>query len=272
VIADFLDRETSRIDQLIEKKERMVALLGEKQQLLIAAAIEHDGPQTKLGHHVSILSGYAFASENFSSDTDDIRLLRGVNVSTGTIRWDDTVYWPKNMLSGLDRFELAGGDVVLGMDRPWISSGIRVAELTEQDAPSLLLQRVCRIKPLATLDKNYMKLLLASRRFLAHFEPILTGVSVPHISADQVAAFRFPLVDLSRQHAAAKSCGSALAKASIIEGKIARSVERLRELRAAIITAAVTGHIDVATWGKRSETNRRLNRIEEKRTAKGALA
>jgi type I restriction enzyme, S subunit len=78
-----------------------------------------------------------------------------VNVSPGTIRWDDTVYWPKDMLSGLDRFELAAGDVVLGMDRPWISSGIRVAELTEEDAPSLLLQRVCLITPLAALDKDY---------------------------------------------------------------------------------------------------------------------
>ena len=33
-IADFLDRETARIDQLIEKKRRMVEVLGEKRQLL----------------------------------------------------------------------------------------------------------------------------------------------------------------------------------------------------------------------------------------------
>jgi hypothetical protein len=267
-IVDFLDRETARIDQLIAKKEQMAALLGEKRLSLIAAAIEHEGPQTKLGHHVTILPGYAFASEKFTSDTDDIRLLRGVNVSPGTIRWDDTVYWPKDMLSGLDRFELAAGDVVLGMDRPWISSGIRVAELTEEDAPSLLLQRVCLITPLAALDKDYMKLLLASRRFLAHFEPILTGVSVPHISGDQVAAFRFPMIDLSKQHAAAKSCGIALAKASVIEGKIARSVEGLRELRTAILTAAVTGQIDVDAWGT---TDRRLDAIEADMAAAAQL-
>jgi type I restriction enzyme, S subunit len=85
---------------------------------------------------------------------------------------------------------------------------------------------------------------------------------VPRISGDQVAAFRFPMIDLSRQHAAAKSCGIALAKASVIEGKIARSVERLRELRAAILTAAVTGQIDVDAWGKRGTTDRRLGAIE----------
>ena len=38
---------------------------------------------------------------------------------------------------------------------------------------------------------------------------------------------------------------------------------RLRELRSALITAAVTGQIDVATWGKRGETDRRLEAIEQ---------
>ena len=38
---------------------------------------------------------------------------------------------------------------------------------------------------------------------------------------------------------------------------------RLREFRAALITAAVTGQIDVMTWGKQGQTDRRLDEIEE---------
>ena len=41
------------------------------------------------------------------------------------------------------------------------------------------------------------------------------------------------------------------------------SIERLREFRSALITAAVTGQIDVSTWGKQGTADRRLDRIEE---------
>jgi len=41
------------------------------------------------------------------------------------------------------------------------------------------------------------------------------------------------------------------------------SIDRLNEFRTALITAVVTGQIDVATWGKRGETDRRLDQIEE---------
>ena len=50
------------------------------------------------------------------------------------------------------------------------------------------------------------------------------------------------------------------------------SVELLNEYRAALITCAVTGQIDVATWGKRGETDRRLDQIEEEITQREASA
>jgi type I restriction enzyme S subunit len=262
-IADFLDRETARVDQLIEKKERVLRLLGEQRLSAVAKATDRTGPLTKLGHHVTILPGYAFSSEQFSSDADDVRLLRGVNVTPGAIRWDDVVYWPSTKLKDIQHFMLKVGDVVLGMDRPWISSGIRLAELTSADTPSLLLQRVCRISPRNTLDKDYKKLLLISPRFLAHFAPILTGVSVPHISGDQIAAFRFHLISIREQQSATKECEQTLAKIRRLEKKVLQSVDHLHELRSVLITAAVTGRIDLTSWGKQGNTDQRLDAIQE---------
>jgi type I restriction enzyme S subunit len=46
-----------------------------------------------------------------------------------------------------------------------------------------------------------------------------------------------------------------------------RAIDRLMEFRAALITDAVTGQIDVATWGKRGETDRRLDDIESNMAA-----
>ena len=47
-----------------------------------------------------------------------------------------------------------------------------------------------------------------------------------------------------------------------LQSGVQRSVGRLREFRSALITAAVTGQIDVAIWGKRGTTDRRLDAIE----------
>ena len=45
--------------------------------------------------------------------------------------------------------------------------------------------------------------------------------------------------------------------------KIAASMDRLREFRSALITVAVTGQIDVSTWGKHGATGHRLDQIKE---------
>jgi len=47
-----------------------------------------------------------------------------------------------------------------------------------------------------------------------------------------------------------------------VERKTQQSIDRLREFRSALITAAVTGQIDVATWGKRGTADAQLDRIQ----------
>ena len=262
-IADFLDGETARIDQLIEKKQRMVEVLGERLCVEREALVWIHSKFAKLGHHISILSGYAFPSDGFSYDPLDVRLLRGANIGVDTLRWDDVVYWPADDYEQLKRFRLEIGDLVMGMDRPWISGGMRVATVGPDDVPSFLLQRVCKINPRATMNGMFLKELLHSRRFLAHFEPILTGVSVPHISPDQIAGFRFPYIDPDAQ-ASQMEHFAKLAhwmRRAIYTTKT--TIDRLREFRSALITAAVTGRIDASTWGKQGTTDRRLDRIED---------
>lgn len=253
-IADFLDTETARIDALIEKKQRLVAVANERIAALVETAVSSGGRQTKLGHHIDVLSGYAFASDGFSSNPEDMRLLRGANVTPDSIRWDDVVYWPRDDVARLSRFALSVGDIVLGMDRPWVSDGIRVAVLREWDIPALLLQRVCKISARASINAGYLKLLLTSRRFLAYFEPIMTGVSVPHISPDQVRNFRFSYVPFEEQVRISTRIELARQQVSKINGLAEASINRLREYRAALITAAVTGQIDVAAHARPVET------------------
>lgn len=262
-IAEFLDRETGRIDELIAKKERLVVLLRERGVAAREELLWGDGPISKLGHHTSILPGYAFASANFSDNPEDIRLLRGANVGVDEIRWDDTVYWPAADVKGVERFRLEAGNLVMGMDRPWISGGIRVSEITEADLPCLLLQRVCKISPRKTLEARYLKAMIESKRFVAYFEPILTGVSVPHISGDQIANFRFPFISIDQQVQRMDDLAKITQSIQPITRVTLASIDRLREYRAALITAAVTGQIDVDTYGKTGTTSATLDKIEE---------
>jgi type I restriction enzyme S subunit len=262
-IAAFLDRETARIDQLIEKKQRLVELLGERDDAAVNTAVEAPGRATKLKRHVRILPGYAFKSDEFTENPDDVRLLRGINIMPGALRWDEVRYWPSSDVAQFERFRLRSGDIVMGMDRPWVSGGMRVAQVSDQDVPALLLQRVCKIAPRGTLYPDFLLLLLRSRLFLAYFEPILTGVSVPHISGDQIGDFSFGYVPVEQQKVRAEKALLELRRSDSLRRLAMASIDRLKEYRSALITSAVTGQIDVETWSRRGEGDRRLDRIEE---------
>ena len=56
-------------------------------------------------------------------------------------------------------------------------------------------------------------------------------------------------------------------RARNIVTSVVRSIDRLREFRSALITAAVTGQIDVSTWSNQGTSDRRLDQIEEATSA-----
>ena len=265
-IVRFLRAAESRINRFVRNKRRLIALLKEQKQAIINQAVtrgidpnvrlkpsgidwlgdipEHWEP-VKLGFFIDLLSGFAFQSEGFTNNSSDIRLLRGVNISPGSIRWGDVVRWPVPNDNRLERYFLNAGDTVIGMDRPWISTGMRVAVIKEEDTPSLLLQRVGRIRAKKPLCQEYLNLLLLTDQFVNYFQPILTGISVPHISPGQIAAFRFALPPENEQvqilsHINKDSC--ALEKAI---SRTEHEIELINEYRTRLVADVVTGKVDV---------------------------
>lgn len=246
-IAKFLDRETARIDALVAKKQRLIELLREQRTAFIGAAVDssQDQAKVKLGYYVDLLPGFAFPSDGFSHDDDDMRLLRGVNILPDRIDWSERVMWPFSDVPPYERYLLLEGDLVFGMDRPWVSAGVRVAEVGVADIPSLLLQRVARLRAKNGLSQRFLKLILSGPEFQAYFEPILTGVSVPHVSPQQIMAFEVQIPSLDQQNLTAQKLHAELARIESLRNKLALSIEYLQELRIALISAAVTGKIDV---------------------------
>jgi type I restriction enzyme S subunit len=131
------------------------------------------------------------------------------------------------------------------MDRPWVKAGIRVTRVTVSDLPSLLLQRVARLRAKKGLTQEYLMLILSSPQFRAYFEPILTGISVPHVSPEQILSFRIRLPSLDVQKTTYQRAQTLLAQIKSMRNVLERSTAVLKELRTALISDAVTGKIDV---------------------------
>jgi type I restriction enzyme S subunit len=151
----------------------------------------------RLGDIFSFLNGYAFKSEWFS--TDGIRLLRNINISPGKIQWKDCAFISLELQNEFERFQLASGDVVISLDRPIISSGLKYAIISERDVPCLLLQRVAKFEPLLDLiEVRFLSLWLESNCFTSSIDPGRSN-GVPHISTKQLESTVFPLVSAAEQ-------------------------------------------------------------------------
>jgi type I restriction enzyme S subunit len=166
-----------------------------------------DWPEERLGSHVDLLTGFPFKSSGFAS-TDGVRLLRGDNVGQGVLRWNGAKRWPATHLDGLERYVLEEGDVIVAMDRPWIDAGLKYAQVSQGDVPSLLVQRVARLRSRESLDQTYLRYLIGSPDFTRHVLSVQTGTAVPHISAGQIGAFRFRLPPLDDQRRIAGVLGA----------------------------------------------------------------
>ncbi len=179
--------------------------------------------RTELGKHIELLSGFPFSSADYSEEAKDLRLLRGDNVIQGRIRWSGAMRWPANLLTDLDAYRLAVGDLVIAMDRTWVKAGLKVAQISEEDIPSLLVQRVARLRPKDSLDQGFMAQSVSSFQFEQYVKGNQTETAVPHISAQQICEFPISLPPLVEQRKIAKilrTWDEAIEKLDAIEGKV----------------------------------------------------
>jgi type I restriction enzyme S subunit len=168
------------------------------------------GPITELA---DIITGNAFKSDEYVSDSEvAVRLCRGTNVLTSYFDWSDTAYWPKDQLDGLERYLLSSGDVILAMDRPWISSGLKVCIFPDQEVDTYLVQRVARLRPKEAMFSEYIYSCIKSQAFEKHCCP--TETTVPHISPVELRGYEVLIPDktaLTNYHATVGKIKSAIA-------------------------------------------------------------
>ena len=264
-IADYLDRKCSQIDTIIARQQEVIEKLKAYKLSVITEAVTKglnpNVPMKDSGVEwigaipdfwdvvplktcSDILPGYAFSSDDFDTE-NGTALLRGINVTPNRVRWEDVVYWNKPITEQLRAFELVAGDIVVGLDRPWVSGGTRVCWVTQKDLPALLLQRVCRIRAKENIDSRWIYHWIASKSFQEALSIETTGVSVPHISTKQIGQFSiaFPPIEVQRQ-----ICDILEVKHYSIDTMVSKKqviIDKLTEYKKSLIYEVVTGKKEV---------------------------
>ena len=262
-IAAFLDRETGRIDALIAKKERQIELLQEKRTALISHAVtkglDPDAPMKDSGVEWlgEIPVGWA------AGKTKYIATLRTGHTPSRQHPeyWRDcTIPW----FSLADVWQLRDGRrEYLGETKEKISTlGLANSSAELLPANTVIVSRTASVgfsgimpEPMATTQdfvnwvcspKIQPEYLLYVFRSMEHeFKRLTMGSTHKTIYMPDAASFQTPVPPIGEQKQIVKYVQKHKKSLEHVEDLVAVSIEKLREYRTALISAAVTGKIDV---------------------------
>ena len=192
--------------------------------------------KTTFGEHIDLLNGFAFKSALYSDDENDIKLLRGDNIEPNKLRWRDVKRRSKTEYESLEKYHLKENDFIIAMDRTWITAGLKVAEVKQEDLPCLLVQRVSRIRSLPTLCQDLIKHHFSSYQFEQYVKSVQTETAVPHISATQIREFGLLLPPLPEQQKIAKILSTWDKAISTTERLIDNSSQQKKALMQQLLT------------------------------------
>lgn len=265
-IAAFLDGETAKIDTLIRKQERLIGLLEEKRAALITHAVTkgldpdvsmRDSAIPWLGEipaHWDVMDlKYALERNDGGvwgdePDHDGTIVLRSTDMAVGG-KW--TIDEPA--LRKLSPAECKGARLRTGDLLVTKSSGSALhLGKTALVTPEVEALRCCfsnfmqRLRPTSRFSSRYLYRVLNSPLGREQFNFLgSTTTGLNNLSQNVIDSVRVPVPGLEEQRAIATFVDRETARIDGLVGKAHRMIERLQEYRTALISAAVTGKIDV---------------------------
>lgn len=280
-VSNFLENETLRIDDLIEKKRRFVSLIDQRRLAVITLAVAGKiGPAAE-----------AIATHCSSEGEIRLRFLLQSSPSAQEIEKlgadDEVTFAPMDALDdglgGLDESRprllsevMAGsynyfrnGDVLLAKVTPCFENGKKALARNLINGVGFATSEVYVFRPAPEkLDARFLMYQLSSEDFKAAGMRSMTGSGgLKRVSDAAILNYRPYVVDLGLQRKVADFLDDRMKVFEIIKNRTKDSIERIREYRAALITAAVTGQIDVDTYDRAGKTSAILDRIEEEMQA-----
>ena len=266
-IAAFLDRETARIDALVAKKEQLIELLQEKRAALISHVVTR-GLDSKvptkdsgvdwlgevpahweirrLKHLVTkIGSGKTPSGGAERYVSDGIMLLRSQNVHFRGLQLSDVAFIDATTDDEMAGTRVREGDVLLNITGASLG---RCCEARLRYFRANVNQHVCIIRPDGVLsDSSFLARAVESQSLQDQIFNYENGVSRDALNFEQIGTLVLPAPMIKEQRTIAAFLDRETAKIDSLTTKVQEAIDRLNELRAALISAAVTGKIDVRT-------------------------
>lgn len=251
-IANYLDQETARIDALVAKQEKFIGLLRERRQAVVRIATGW-GRSLPDGWKLTRLSHLFKYTGSGTTPTNEHIL----DAADGDVPWVTTSELREKRIEVTRRavsFSTLGkysalkvypeGTLLIAM------YGATIGRTGLLGVPASTNQACCAlVEPVGVSVKFVEYSLIAARNWLL-LEA--SGGGQPNINQEKVRAFRIPVPQIREQRAIIRQIDQ---KTSRIDALIAKAEEHIslaKERRAALITAAVTGQIDVRTAAQKA--------------------
>lgn len=273
-IAAFLDHETAKIDRLIEKQEKLIELLKEKRQAVISHAVTKglnpDAPMKDSGvewlgevpEHwklkplklvVMTRKGVAFKSTDFQDN--GVRVVKASDIKLGTLR-EAEVYLPNEFLAKYPKAILREADIVLstvGSTPDVKNSAVGQLGMVPKGMNNVLLNQNTVVFDPNTQEllPHYLFFILSTAGYRDHLDLNAHGTAnQASLNVQDMLNFYVILPSFEEQGNIVESLQLKLATYLQVEQKMQKQIVLLKERRTALISAAVTGKIDVRDWNK----------------------
>lgn len=268
-ILTMLRNETDRIDALISKKTRFIELLKEKRSAIITHAVTKGlDPNVKMKDSGvewigEVPEGWGVKTIKFVASCNNDTISEDESVST-TIRYVDIssvsheegIVKADIMLFGdapsRARRKAKSGDVIVSTVRTYLKA---VAAVDDDHADCIYSTGFAVIRARKEgVNPRFLKWLVLNDLFIQSVESHSEGLSYPAINAPELMNLKAAIPNLSEQVVIASILDRETTRIDTLITKVQRSIDLLKERRSALITAAVTGQIDLRNHAVAMET------------------
>lgn len=250
-IADFLDRETARIDALIAKKNGLLTLLEQRIQSILDAEVAPNAlpigwTEAPLRYLSTIQTGLTLGKAVDDAVTLTERpYLRVANVQDGFLDLSE-ITTVKVEASRADRHTLEPGDVLMTEGGDFDKLG-RGTVWDGQIAGCLHQNHIFAVRPRrSVLNPQFLALQLRTVRARAHFTSTSSqSTNLASTNRQKVGDYRVAYPSLSSQLEIVVRAVDKQRQDQALTKSVRQGIEKLREYRTALISAAVTGQIPI---------------------------
>ncbi|MDD2756976.1 MAG: restriction endonuclease subunit S [Methanothrix sp.] len=263
-IAAYLDRKTDVIDSVIQKKQRLIELLREKRQALITQAVTKgldpsvpmkgsgiewlgEIPQHwaigRLGADCSIKARLGWKGLKASEYVDDgFVFLSTPNIKGNDIDFDNVNYVTEQRYYESPEIMLQKGDVLIAKDGSTLGITNVIRALP---AKATVNSSIAVIRPRGAYNSVFLYYFLSAHYTQSVIQRMKDGMGVPHLFQADLRKFVTIIPPLNEQNAIATYLDQTTKMFDKLIDHIDLQIARVEEYRQTLISAAVTGKIDV---------------------------